>query len=61
MGWRLEPEPTMSSLEGSLIREIGARNLLGTAAPESIRALGTLTLKAISGIKLWRFEFYFFL
>lgn len=34
MGWRLEPEPTMSSLEGSLIREIGARNLLGTAAPE---------------------------
>lgn len=34
MGWRLEPEPTMSSLEGSLIREIGAHNLLGTTAPE---------------------------
>lgn len=34
MGWRLKPEPTMSSLEGSLIREIGARNLLGTAVPE---------------------------
>ncbi|CAI5690288.1 unnamed protein product [Oreochromis niloticus] len=35
MGWKLEPEPTMSSLEGSLIRKIGASNLLGTAAPES--------------------------
>lgn len=34
MGRRLEPEPTMSSMEGSLIREIGAHNLLGTAAPE---------------------------
>lgn len=34
MGWRLEPEPTMSRLKGSLIRKIGARNLLGTAAPE---------------------------
>lgn len=40
MGWRLKPEPTMSSLEGSLISEDGVRNLLGTA--ELMRALGTL-------------------
>lgn len=34
MAWKLKPEPTMSSLEGSLIREIGAHNFLGTTTPE---------------------------
>lgn len=54
MGWRLEPEPTMSSLEGSLIRKIAAPNLLGTAALVCRIHPGNAHTQDHSGIMLWR-------